>query len=671
MRIRITIFLLFLFFNVPNAVFTSAQDDITDIKEEGSSIILQKEIGRISNYFINSKGSYLVWEDQFFNKYYDKVEIIDLDSDGSREILGLSPNEELLILNFDNGSVIERVPLNHTSVVSTQLIIADVMGTSNLEIIISNLVSSDFHNSNQILVFHSNGTLATKIDQIVSPFAISGADNIISANLDNDSNQELLLSYGSGQWNVSSRTAENHIIALNYNSTSNKFDRLWHRKNTDEGGDFRILVINPNTTAPIIATTGWYNNYIRAFDRNGVELWKRQLANTSNIENYAEPNLASFREDNTTHLLVFQQSYSGDHPLYWYDLDLLSGENLRGAIRFNQTFNMAPYISIDTIHLARYTREGNSGAYGWIIEEYSLINLNLKSSIILHNNKLFLNYKQMGYSPLYMEFNRNPSLIYQDDQGEIFFEYNKQQFSITGKGVVISPIITSINRVILPSGDLMVNYFSTLNDEREFGELFIGFIAITIILSIMLGYIFLKRDKITKKDTIKDELVLVVYRLLSQIFQNHAEDRRITETEDTIILSEPLNYESGVTKSLSIQSEEPEKFNEPLENNITCLSKWVNDHDKISKKMKMGDLIMLIEFLEAYPSALIASTLQKQYIYISKATFYSRINFLIEMDLLENISSVELDNRYLKLILSQVGYKFMLDFYIFLNRQFS
>ncbi len=608
------------------------------------SIVISSENGVLNHIQISSTGVKEIWKTQYLFDNYDLNKIVDLDNDGQYEIISVVTNRVIQRIDFYTGEVIWEYLLVSNLSNQPKIIFGDITGDGIKEIILKRNAPRNNNLDYGFYILDANGN---ELKIIQTSYGIQiGPDNIELVDFNKDGVMELILSYGASLWDTLNRSG---FYSLQYwKWQNNDLINIWNATGSDIGGNTELAIYHDGSDS-IIITSGWYNNEIRAFNTDGELLWGRKsmpALSDDKITQMSSTSLKILIKNNKPILYGFTNNYWFNSTMNWLEIDITTGE-LIDTIDFVNTAQLIPVIMNEFLLIREYKQFNKSG---------ELFASNIFNLYDLETKQLIGEYKNNGDSwylakpredvllDLGLEY---PLLLALDENNKLWLS------ALQGKNIPMNSFakILSVSHISHTSlkGTVLLNYINY--------PLITGIVLLIFNLSIYFGTRLLENHRIKlfhKK--FGDNWKLPAYKRIKIIFDRW-KNQSLAEMEPSKhLISAPVNTEEFFTEEKFVAIK-PVKDSPQFENFIYS---WLKKYGKETKKIKAGDIAILIEFLDCYPSIENITDIKNKFPDTANSTFYRRVEFLLKIGLLSEFNPKEnYDMRSKKLEISMDGIEFL------------
>ncbi len=661
------IILLFIVGNILLASIAIPIENSVHTNIETNSIILSEGFNLI-HLQIDSNEVREVWRVPYVVDGYDQTIVEDLDGDGELDIIAVVNNREIQRIEFETGEILWSFNLPSINSGHRGLQVGDINGDGKIEIIYSRTASVyDGVADTAISVIDVDGKL---IQYIPSPSSIKiGADNIILEDIDDDGMEELVISYGAILWNATSKTGQYNVQLWDWDDSNNILTKSWENNGIDTGGNTELCVYGTGRDSVII-TSGWYNNPVRAFDIDGNKLWETKINDTDSFMQLSQYTLDIHEDgEGNPHLLVSTNNYWLNYTLTVNNLDLYTGEKSTTPISVVNSTRLISKAIGDYLFTYSY---GILPETGYQISTPSMNVYDIDTFEFVGSLRTDTN-SSWADIPLNRGNFITTSIV--DDSPGVMVndEYGRTWISTLEGNVMISP---------LPFGKIYDAQFiemdkyhgTTLNSYPQYGLILIFSIILLNILALMtlFSYKYYHDVKFDKQFSI--DWKFLAYKRLRGIFLRLGLIDGIQKSTPSLTSGEVEEDSVSVAEIYEEMQDIAPTANTIQFNNF--VNDWMNDYGEEIKKIKIGDIAVLIEFLDLVKSTGPQSIqdVSDRFPDSPKSTVYRRVNSLIKMGLLKESPTDEFDAdlrqklveisdygiEFLKTIFSSLSFYFIL-----------
>ncbi|MCY3412130.1 MAG: winged helix-turn-helix transcriptional regulator [Candidatus Heimdallarchaeota archaeon] len=640
---------------------------------DSMSMVFTDSNNNIVHLQVNSEGVKRIWQKPVSVGYHS-IKITDLDLDGKKEVLAVNNDYTIVCYDYETGDIEWEYLFPTQGTLNAQINIGYITGDGYNEIIFNRAVGSylDISNRTLLIVTHEGETLG-RINALLLGGS-TGFDNVNLIDLDGDNDMEIITSQGSTLWQPGVGGTYN-ISAYDWDVSLNMTKKLWSIQDDDIGGNTQ-LISTIYEDEPYIITAGWYNNPIRAFDKNGQSIWNRTLIESDYLLWFAEPHL----NVNNNHLFVAQQQYyykndsykySNDSKLIWnytpalFDIDIKTGEDLSEPINFpNSRMLITKNIDSNKIAIASIDRKVVSEEDEEVIIDY---NMGIYS---ISNNELIAQYltdDNIGWSRIFNFLEKSIPLL---DLGEeypgiiVLDNYDRMWISTPSKNIQLTKYVVGITNAFVANQEEKLDgtFIANYPNIQFVSIIIIILVNILLFISMILAYTYIDNKF---HESFGRDWKFQAFKRMKSIFKSLETQEGINKqlfalnavTEDEIT---DLNSEQ-LTALAPVQSEEFRNF----------VNIWLKEHEKEMSKIKAGDVAILVELLGLYPGVINAKELSQSFD-VAKSTLYRRVDFLMNIGLIESAKVTDkTDLRSNDIEISVNGIEFLKSIFSSISFYFS
>ncbi|MCY3412109.1 MAG: hypothetical protein INQ03_10800 [Candidatus Heimdallarchaeota archaeon] len=623
-----------------------------------SSILINTKDGHLIHLQVDEDETRQIYEKKL--NHYAADEIITAD-EATLLVLGYV-DEYILGLDFDTGMEIWKKNLDSFDSHPKAMVAGDLTGDGNDEIVLSRsfqLLYPDI----SILLFKNNGQLLQIIPSIRDTTSYYGVDNLIIHDIDADGKNELIMSFGAALWDPIQKNGRYRIDIWRWEDTAMKMQHSWEGE--DCGGNTKMIIYEKKN---YIITGGWYNNPIRAFDAAGNKIWETTLF-SSDPHPHADVELKWFTDTGgTTRLLAISNDYwrqkvdsvifiiNPDNGEILEQIDEPDGGFLGPSIVAGSYFyreiqykldnnNVAVRMEMMDLHDGRILRELE------VPFEYSRAVLNGRT---LQN--------QLATICIEQDF-----ILVQDSSGFLWMINNKQIRKLYHEPLISLSTILVLNDAKALEGEVVID------NQNGIGEYLVEVLANSLNLLSIIGNKWIERYRLYKfnqpyKQNWRNQFYYRMNKIILRLINTNVILENQLELDEMLL---------EVGEEVEVDHQEFTEIGDTLMNishnqNFPTLKHWLSYTTQKLNQLKIGDIAILLELLERFPSTMIKTELVDLFPHAKKSTIYKRINLMEDLELIERSRNLADENMTIsRIVLSQVGLELITSLYLTLEKSFT